>query len=101
MAKRRNDTLKRRVGSREYRDVCWVSPEGRTEADYLVMDAFKDSSVTVRFPCIEHRLADAIFQNLSGFENAVVLLEKQIELFLGSYVTTPFLLMSYPKLAIK
>ena len=44
--------------------------------------------------CIEHRLADAIFQNLSGFEDAVVLLEKQIELFLGCYVTTPFLLIS-------
>lgn len=71
MAKRRNDTLKRRVGSREYRDVCWVSPEGRTEADYLVMDAFKDSSVTVRFPENIHPSRRDPKQVLKRFQKAM------------------------------
>ena len=71
MAKRRNDTLKRRVGNREYRDVCWVSPEGRTEADYLVMDAFKDSSVTVRFPENIHPSRRDPKQVLKRFQKAM------------------------------
>lgn len=50
MAKRKNDTLKRRSGCREYRNVCWVSAEGKTEKDYLRMDVFKDAAVSVRFP---------------------------------------------------
>ena len=50
MARRKNDTLKRKSGGREYRGVCWVSAEGQTEKDYLRMDVFKGSSVTVKFP---------------------------------------------------
>lgn len=51
MARRtRKDTLKRRTGGREYRNVCWVSAEGQTEKDYLGMNVFKDSSVAVKFP---------------------------------------------------
>jgi hypothetical protein len=50
VAKRKNDTLKRKTGGRKYRDICWVSAEGQTEKDYLRMNVFKDSSVVVRFP---------------------------------------------------
>lgn len=51
MARRtKKDTLKRKTGGREYRDVCWVSAEGQTEKDYLRMDVFKNSLVSVKFP---------------------------------------------------
>lgn len=50
MAKRRNNTLKRKERCRDYRDVCWVSAEGHTERDYLDMDAFKSASMSVRYP---------------------------------------------------
>lgn len=50
MARRKNDTLKRKEGCRRQRDVCWVSTEGRTEKDYLGMDAFKDSPKSIRYP---------------------------------------------------
>lgn len=50
MARRRNDTLSRKSGGREYRDVCWVSAEGQTEKDYLRMDVFKETPVAVKFP---------------------------------------------------
>lgn len=47
---RRKDSLTRRTGTRKYRPVCWVSAEGRTERDYLTMDAFRDSCKAIRFP---------------------------------------------------
>lgn len=51
MARRtRKDTLKRKTGGREYRNVCWVSAEGQTEKDYLRMDAFKGAPMAVKFP---------------------------------------------------
>ena len=50
MARKRQDTLSRRTGTRKYRPVCWVSAEGQTERDYLRMAAFKDAPVSVRFP---------------------------------------------------
>lgn len=51
MARRtKKNTLKRKTGGREYRDVCWVSAEGWTEKDYLRMDVFKNAPVAVRFP---------------------------------------------------
>ena len=55
MARRtKKDTLKRKTGGREYRDVCWVSAEGQTEKDYLRMDIFKDTPVAVKFPKDTH-----------------------------------------------
>lgn len=50
MARKTRDTLTRKVGSRAYRDVCWVSAEGRTERDYFSMDAFREAEMSVRFP---------------------------------------------------
>lgn len=51
MARRsKKETLKRKTGGREYRDVCWVSAEGQTEKDYLRMDAFKGTPMVVKFP---------------------------------------------------
>ena len=50
---------------------------------------------------IEDRLGNAGFQNLRGFEDSIVLLEKQIEPFIGCHATTPFLLILYPRLARK
>lgn len=51
MARRtKKDALKRKIGCREYRDVCWVSAEGQTEKDYLRMDVFKNAPVAVKFP---------------------------------------------------
>lgn len=50
MAKRKNDSLRRKAGTREYRNVCWVSAEGQTEKDYLSMSVFKGADVSVRFP---------------------------------------------------
>lgn len=55
MARRtKKDTLKRKTGGREYRDVCWVSAEGQTEKDYLRMDVFKNAPVAVKFPKAIH-----------------------------------------------
>ncbi len=51
MARRtKKNTLNRKTGGREYRDVCWVSAEGQTEKDYLRMDVFRDAPVVVKFP---------------------------------------------------
>lgn len=50
MARRKNDPLKRKVGGRGYRSACWVSAEGTTERDYLMMDVLKGACVNVRFP---------------------------------------------------
>lgn len=54
MARRKNDTLKRNVSTRKYRDVCWVSAEGKTEKDYLSMEAFRGVGVSVKFPKDTH-----------------------------------------------
>ena len=51
MARRtKKDALKRKIGGREYRDVCWVSAEGQTEKDYLRMNVFKNAPAAVKFP---------------------------------------------------
>ena len=50
---------------------------------------------------VECGLGNAVFQNLRGFEDTVVLLEKPIEPFADCHATTPFLLILYPKLAGK
>ena len=50
MARKRQDTLSRRTGTRKYRPVCWVSAEGQTERDYFTMDAFRDAGKAIRFP---------------------------------------------------
>lgn len=50
MARKNKDTLSRRVGTREYRNVCWVSAEGQTEKDYFSMDAFRGSRMSIKFP---------------------------------------------------
>lgn len=49
---RKSPSLKRKVGTREYRKICWVSTEGQTEKDYFSMDVFKNtpSGMRVRFP---------------------------------------------------
>lgn len=55
MARRtKKDTLKRKTGGRQYRNICWVSTEGQTEMDYLSMDVFKESSLVVKFPPNRH-----------------------------------------------
>lgn len=54
MARRKNDPLSRKQGGKEYRPVCWVSPEGQTERDYFSMTVFKESKKSVRFPSRVH-----------------------------------------------
>ena len=50
MARKRQDTLSRRTGTRKYRPVCWMSAEGQTERDYFTMDVFRDAGKAIRFP---------------------------------------------------
>lgn len=51
MARHRSSDLKRgKIETRPYRDVCWVSAEGRTERDYFSMDVFREAGVSIRFP---------------------------------------------------
>ena len=49
MARKSRDTLSRKVGSRSYRNVCWVSAEGRTEKDYFSMNVFRGAGMSVKF----------------------------------------------------
>ena len=71
MAKRRNDTLKRKEGGRRANDVCWVSPEGTTERDYLGMAVFKEAPVSVRFPKNTHPNRHNPAAVLKRFEKAL------------------------------
>ena len=71
VAKRRNDTLKRREGNRKYRDVCWVSAEGTTERDYLGMSVFKGASMSVKFPKNTHPSRRNPAAVLKRFEKAL------------------------------
>lgn len=50
MAKRKNNSLDRRMPARKYRNMCWISAEGQTEKDYLSMAAFRDLPMLVKFP---------------------------------------------------
>lgn len=50
MPKKVRKGLGRKPASREYRKVCWISAEGKTERDYFSMEVFKRSSYAVRFP---------------------------------------------------
>ncbi len=54
MARRKGGLAPRKTNTREYRSVCWVSAEGTTERDYLGMNVFKNSPVSVRFPRNTH-----------------------------------------------
>ena len=71
MGKHRKDTLVRRMGTRKYRPVCWVSAEGQTEKDYLRMAAFRDSPASVRFPKDIHPGRRNPSQVLKRFEKAM------------------------------
>jgi hypothetical protein len=71
VAKRKNDPLKRKVGGRGYRNACWVSAEGTTERDYLMMDALKGSGMNVRFPEDVHPHRRDPTQVLKRFEKAM------------------------------
>lgn len=71
MARRKNDTLERKEGCRRVRDVCWVSPEGHTEKDYLNMDVFKDSLKSIRFPENVHPHRRDPKQVLKRFQKAM------------------------------
>lgn len=50
MPRKKSNPLSRKVGSRAYRNVCWISAEGQTEKDYFSMDAFRQAELTVKFP---------------------------------------------------
>ncbi len=50
MGKKGGRTIKRKVATREYRPVFWISAEGRTERDYFKMDVFRGLEVSLRFP---------------------------------------------------
>lgn len=50
MPKRRRKDLGRKPPSREYRKVCWISAEGKTERDYFSMELFKRSPYAIKFP---------------------------------------------------
>lgn len=50
MAKKKRKELGRKPASREYRKVCWISAEGKTERDYFSMEVFKHSPYAIRFP---------------------------------------------------
>lgn len=49
-ARKKTDPFHRKVGSRNYRKVYWISAEGKTERDYFSMRVFKDLNCAVRFP---------------------------------------------------
>lgn len=71
VAKRKGDSLKRKERCRSYRDVCWVSPEGQTEKDYLDMDAFKDAAMSIRYPENVHPHRRDPKQVLKRFQKAM------------------------------
>ena len=71
MGKRKNDSLKRRAGTRDYRSVCWVSAEGRTEKDYFSMSAFRRSEMSVRYPQDIHPGRRNPAQVLKRFQKAI------------------------------
>lgn len=71
MARKKNKTLKRKVSSRTYRDVCWVSTEGQTEKDYLSMDIFKSAEVVLKFPQDVHPARRNPMAVLKRFEKAL------------------------------
>lgn len=50
MARKARDPLSRSVGSRQYRNICWVSTEGQTEKDYFSMDVFRQTGLSIKFP---------------------------------------------------
>ncbi len=50
MPKKQRKNLRRKPATREYRRVCWISAEGKTERDYFSMEAFRRSSFAIRFP---------------------------------------------------
>lgn len=50
MPKGKRRELGRKPASREYRKVCWISAEGKTERDYFSMEVFKRSPYAVKFP---------------------------------------------------
>ncbi|WP_322155028.1 RloB domain-containing protein [Paratractidigestivibacter sp.] len=50
MTKKQRKELRRRPATREYRRVCWISAEGKTERDYFSMEAFRRSPYAIRFP---------------------------------------------------
>lgn len=50
MPKKQRKDLRRKPATREYRRVCWISAEGKTERDYFSMEAFKRSPYAIRFP---------------------------------------------------
>lgn len=71
MGKRKNDSLKRRVGTREYRNVLWISAEGQTEKDYFQMNVFRDTAMQVRFPKNVHPDRRNPHQVLKRFQKAL------------------------------
>ena len=71
VAKRKNDTLRRNISTRKYRDVCWVSAEGKTEQDYLSMEAFRDVDVSIKFPKNTHPSRRNPAAVLKRFEKAL------------------------------
>ena len=50
---------------------------------------------------VECGLGNAVFQNLRGFDDPIVLLKKQIEPFTDCHATTSFSLILYPRSARK
>ena len=71
MARRKNDTLKRKEAQRNYRRICWVSPEGCTEKDYFSMDVFRSAGISVQYPENIHPHRRDPKQTLKRFKKAM------------------------------